>query len=238
MNSPATIDLSELYPFQLDNFQQQAIAALNDDKSVIVCAPTGSGKTLIGEYAIHRAISRGKRVFYTTPLKALSNQKFRDFQAIFGANNPKGVGLITGDILINPGAGVLIMTTEIFRNMLYETPIGDVGTSLKDVDAVILDECHYLGDRYRGTVWEESIIYCPPEIQIVGLSATIGNPEELTDWISKIRNTNPDSSRRFDCQLIDSDFRPVPLRFFFCDRQKMYPLLDSKQEKIASRRGR
>ena len=232
MNSPATIDLSKLYPFQLDNFQQQAIAALDADKSVIVCAPTGSGKTLIGEYAIHRAISRGKRVFYTTPLKALSNQKFRDFQTIFGANNPKGVGLITGDILINPGAGVLIMTTEIFRNMLYETPIGDVGTSLKDVDAVVLDECHYLGDRYRGTVWEESIIYCPPEIQIVGLSATIGNPEELTDWISKIRNTDPDNSRKFDCQLIDSDFRPVPLRFFFCDRKKMYPLLDSKQEKI------
>ena len=232
MNSAFTLDLKQLFPFQLDNFQKKAIAALNADKSVIVCAPTGSGKTLIGEYAIYRALSRGKRVFYTTPLKALSNQKFRDFQELFGADNPKGVGLITGDILINPDAVVLIMTTEIFRNMLYETPIGQVGTSLDDVDAVVLDECHYLGDRVRGTVWEESIIYCPPEIQIVGLSATIGNPEELTDWINQIRHTGNSRGRDFDCQLIDSDYRPVPLRFFFCDRNKMYPLLDGKQEKL------
>lgn len=228
----APLDLQELFPFKLDDFQQEAIAALNADKSIIVCAPTGSGKTLIGEYAIYRAISRGKRVFYTTPLKALSNQKFRDFQELFGKGKSKGVGLITGDILINPDAAVLIMTTEIFRNMLYETPIGQVGTSLDDVDAVVLDECHYLGDRVRGTVWEESIIYCPPQIQIVGLSATIGNPEELTDWISQIRNKENKKSQRFSCQLIDSDYRPVPLRFFFCDRNKMYPLLDTKQEKL------
>ena len=235
MNSAATLDLKQLFPFKLDNFQQQAIAALNADKSVIVCAPTGSGKTLIGEYAIHRAISRGKRVFYTTPLKALSNQKFRDFQELFGADNPKQVGLITGDILINPEAVVVIMTTEIFRNMLYETPIGQVGTSLDDVDAVVLDECHYLGERVRGTVWEESIIYCPTQIQIVGLSATIGNPEELTDWITKVRNGGNERGREFDCQLIDSNYRPVPLRFFFCDRNKMYPLLDGKQEKLNPR---
>ena len=232
MNSAATLDLNKLFPFQLDNFQLDAIAALDADKSIIVCAPTGSGKTLIGEYAIYRAISRGKRVFYTTPLKALSNQKFRDFQELFGADNPKGVGLITGDILINPDAAVLIMTTEIFRNMLYETPIGQVGTSLDDVDAVVLDECHYLGDRVRGTVWEESIIYCPTQIQIVGLSATIGNPEELTDWITTIRSKTTATGKDLDCQLIDSDYRPVPLRFFFCDRNKMYPLLDSKQEKL------
>ena len=231
MNS-ATLDLKQLFPFKLDNFQLKAIAALNADKSVIVCAPTGSGKTLIGEYAIHRAISRGKRVFYTTPLKALSNQKFRDFQALFGADDPKSVGLITGDILINPSAAVVIMTTEIFRNMLYETPIGQVGTSLENLDAVVLDECHYLGDRVRGTVWEESIIYCPPQIQIVGLSATIGNPEELTDWIRQIRNAGREQKREFDCQLVDSDYRPVPLRFYFCDRNKMYPLLDGKQSKL------
>ena len=226
-----TLDLKQLFPFQLDKFQQDAIAALEAGKSVVVCAPTGSGKTLVGEYAIHRAVSRGKRVFYTTPLKALSNQKFRDFEELFGSGK-NGVGLITGDTLINPDAAVLVMTTEIFRNMLYETPIGQVGTSLDDVDAVVLDECHYLGDRVRGTVWEESIIYCPPQIQIVGLSATIGNPQELTDWISTIRETGKANNREIDCQLIDSDYRPVPLRFFFCDRKKMYPLLDSKQEKL------
>jgi superfamily II RNA helicase len=231
MNS-ATLDLKQLFPFKLDSFQLKAIAALEANKSIIVCAPTGSGKTLIGEYAIYRAISRGKRVFYTTPLKALSNQKFRDFQALFGADDPKSVGLITGDILINPNAAVVIMTTEIFRNMLYETPIGQVGTSLENLEVVVLDECHYLGDRVRGTVWEESIIYCPPQIQIVGLSATIGNPEELTNWIRQIRNTNREQKRKFDCQLVDSDYRPVPLRFYFCDRDKMYPLLDGKQSKL------
>jgi superfamily II RNA helicase len=232
MNSAATLDLKQLFPFKLDNFQHKAIAALNAGKSVIVCAPTGSGKTLIGEYAIYRALARGKRVFYTTPLKALSNQKFRDFQERFGADNVTKVGLITGDILINADADVVVMTTEIFRNMLYETPIGQVGTSLDNLDAVVLDECHYLGDRVRGTVWEESIIYCPPQIQLLGLSATVGNPEELTDWISQIRNDRHSKKREFACELINSDFRPVPLRFFYCDRNNMYPLLDGKQEKL------
>ena len=225
------LDLKQLFPFELDDFQKQAIAALDADKSVVVCAPTGSGKTLIGEYAIHRALSRGKRVFYTTPLKALSNQKLRDFQSQFGQNNPKQVGLITGDILINPDAPIVVMTTEIFRNMLYETPIGQVGTSLEAVDAVVLDECHYLGDRFRGTVWEESIIYCPPQIQLVALSATIGNPEELTDWMSLVRSAKG-KHKQYSCELINSDFRPVPLRFYFCDRQNLYPLLDSKQVKL------
>lgn len=234
------LNLKQLFPFELDDFQKNAIAALNADKSVVVCAPTGSGKTLIGEYAIHRALSRGKRVFYTTPLKALSNQKFRDFKQQFAQENPKRVGLITGDILINPDADVVIMTTEIFRNMLYETPVGQVGTSLKAVDAVVLDECHYLGDRFRGTVWEESIIYCPADIQLVALSATIGNPEELTDWMTLVRSTNG-NNKKYSCELINSDFRPVPLRFWFCaqgksgkeaNRSNLYPLLDSKQEKL------
>jgi superfamily II RNA helicase len=232
MNSAATLDLKQLFSFKLDTFQLKAIAALNAGKSVIVCAPTGSGKTLIGEYAIYRALARGKRVFYTTPLKALSNQKFRDFQERFGADNPTKIGLITGDILINADADVVVMTTEIFRNMLYETPIGQVGTSLDNLDVVVLDECHYLGDRVRGTVWEESIIYCPPQIQLLGLSATVGNPEELTDWISQIRNPTRVSKREFACELVNSDFRPVPLRFFYCDRNNMYPLLDGKQEKL------
>ena len=130
---------SSIFPFELDKFQLKAIASLNVGRSVVVCAPTGSGKTLIGEYAIYRALARGKRVFYTTPLKAQSNQKLRDFREQFGFDS---VGLLTGDASINRDAPILVMTTEIFRNMLYGTPIGEVGTSLIDVEAVVLDECH------------------------------------------------------------------------------------------------
>ena len=229
-------DLATIFPFQLDDFQEKAIAALDAGKSVVVCAPTGSGKTLVGEYAIHRALSRGKRVFYTTPLKALSNQKYRDFQETFGQ---KQVGLLTGDIIINPGAAVVVMTTEIFRNMLYETPIGQLGTTLENVEAVVLDECHYISDRYRGTVWEESIIYCPPSIQLVALSATIGKPEELTDWIEQVRITacaiNGQSQDTAHCELINSDFRPVPLRFYFSNKKGLFPLLNQKQTQINTR---
>lgn len=158
MNNPSLsndVDPNVIFPFALDNFQLDAIASLNAGRSVVVCAPTGSGKTLIGEYAIYRALARGKRVFYTTPLKALSNQKLRDFREKFGFDN---VGLLTGDVSIHRDASILVMTTEIFRNMLYGTPIGQVGISLADVEAVVLDECHYMNDRQRGTVWEESII--------------------------------------------------------------------------------
>ena len=141
------VDPTVIFPFELDGFQLDAIASLNAHSSVVVCAPTGSGKTLIGEYAIYRALARGKRVFYTTPLKALSNQKLRDFREKFGTDQ---VGLLTGDASINREAPILVMTTEIFRNMLYGTPIGQVGISLTDVDAVVLDECHYMNDRQRG----------------------------------------------------------------------------------------
>ena len=230
-NSELNLNLSELFPFELDDFQTKAIAALASGKSVVVCAPTGSGKTLVGEYAIYRALARGKRVFYTTPLKALSNQKFRDFQLKFDGENSRKIGLLTGDIIINPDAAIVIMTTEILRNMLYETPIGQVGTSLENVETVVLDECHYLSDRYRGTVWEESIIYCPPQIQLVGLSATVGNPREFTDWIIDVRNSNNDSGEgvSYDCELVNSDFRPVPLRYYFCDRQGIHRLLNEAE---------
>lgn len=214
------LDLDALFPFPLDKFQHRAIAALDANKSVVVCAPTGSGKTIVGEYAIHRALAHGRRVFYTTPLKALSNQKLRDFREQFGASV---VGLITGDILVNINAPIVIMTTEVFRNMLYDTPIGQVGTSVEDVESVILDECHYLSDRQRGTVWEESIIYCPPHIQLLALSATIGNPEQLTDWINQVHGPT---------ELIDSNFRPVPLRFYFVNLQGIFPLLDPKRKKL------
>ena len=231
--SNSELNPQELFPFQLDEFQHEAIAALDAGKSVVICAPTGSGKTLIGEYAIHRALNHGKRVFYTTPLKALSNQKFRDFQEQFADGDPGKIGLLTGDTIINPNASVVIMTTEIFRNMLYETPIGQLGTSLADVEAVVLDECHYISNRFRGTVWEESIIYCPPQIQLVALSATIGNPQELTDCIAKVRNSNPNNSERYECQLINSSFRPVPLRYYFCDRRGIHRLLNQAETEIS-----
>jgi superfamily II RNA helicase len=217
---PSNLDLNTLFPFTLDEFQQQAIVALDEDKSVVVCAPTGSGKTLIGEYAIYRALSRGKRVFYTTPLKALSNQKLRDFRERFGDDR---VGLLTGDVSLGREAPILVMTTEIFRNMLYGTRIGEVGTSLIDVEAVVLDECHYMNDRQRGTVWEESIIYCPPDVQLVALSATVANSGQLTDWIDRVHGPT---------ELIYSEHRSVPLQFHFCTPKGLMPLLSSNQKAI------
>ncbi|WP_204140427.1 RNA helicase [Halomicronema sp. CCY15110] len=217
------LNLATLFPFQLDSFQTDAIQALDEGQSVVVCAPTGSGKTLVGEYAIYRALDRGKRVFYTTPLKALSNQKLRDFREQFGVDN---VGLLTGDIAINRDAAVVVMTTEVFRNMLYGTRIGEVGTSLVDVEAVVLDECHYMNDRQRGTVWEESIIYCPPELQILALSATVENGGQLTDWLSQVHGPT---------QLIYSDFRPVPLHFHYCHSKGLFPLLNDQQSGINPR---
>ncbi|MDG2989710.1 DEAD/DEAH box helicase [Candidatus Synechococcus calcipolaris G9] len=216
-------DFIEQLPFQLDDFQTQAIAALEERCSVVVCAPTGSGKTLIGEYVIHRALSRQQRVFYTTPLKALSNQKLRDFQQQFGLDQ---VGLLTGDVSINRDAPILVMTTEIFRNMLYGTPIGEVGTSLTGVEAVVLDECHYMNDRQRGTVWEESIIYCPPEIQLVALSATIANGQQMADWLQAVHGPT---------RLIYSDWRPIPLHFYFCNKKGLAPLLNGNRTRLNPR---
>jgi superfamily II RNA helicase len=217
------LDPAELFPFPLDDFQLAAIEALNANRSVVVCAPTGSGKTLIGEFAIYRALKTGHRVFYTTPLKALSNQKLRDFRDRFGNDQ---VGLLTGDISINRDAPIVVMTTEIFRNMLYGTPIGEVGTSLEGLQTVVLDECHYMNDSQRGTVWEESIIYCPGEIQLVALSATVANSGQLTDWIDCVHGST---------ELIYSDFRPVPLQFYFCNIKGLFPLLDDNLKKVNHR---
>jgi len=223
VSEPFALDLQKLFPFSLDQFQLDAIAALNQGHSVVVCAPTGSGKTLIAEYAIYRALARRRRVFYTTPLKALSNQKLRDFREQFGRDQ---VGLLTGDVSINRDAPIVVMTTEIFRNMLYGTPIGEVGTSLADVEVVVLDECHYMNDSQRGTVWEESIIYCPAEIQLVALSATVANSDQLTDWLNQVHGKT---------QLIYSSYRPVPLRFHFCNTKGLFPLLDDEQTRINPR---
>ncbi|MFZ9826437.1 MAG: DEAD/DEAH box helicase, partial [Vulcanococcus sp.] len=207
--------LDQLFPFSLDDFQLEAIDALNQGHSVVVSAPTGSGKTLVGEYAIHRALAHGQKVFYTTPLKALSNQKLRDFREQFGAER---VGLMTGDLTVNREASIVVMTTEIFRNMLYaEADQGD--DPLADVEAVVLDECHYMNDSQRGTVWEESIIHCPPAVQLVALSATVANAGQLTDWIERVHGPT---------RLVMSDFRPVPLQFSFCSAKGLHPLLNDE----------
>jgi len=191
------------FSFELDDFQKEAAEHISNGKSVVVCAPTGAGKTVIAEQAIIKALEQGKRVFYTTPLKALSNQKFNDFCAKYG---PDKAGLLTGDTSINRDCQIVVMTTEVFRNMLYGTSLGRVEENLKNVQYVILDEVHYMNDEQRGTVWEESIIYCPNNIQIVALSATIANAQELTNWINSVHGHT---------ELVNSDFRPVPLRHFY-----------------------
>ncbi|MEI8377927.1 MAG: DEAD/DEAH box helicase, partial [bacterium] len=191
------------FEFKLDDFQVEATQHINNGKSVVLCAPTGAGKTVLAEHAIHLAIKTNKKVFYTTPLKALSNQKFNDFSVKYGQEK---VGLLTGDTSINRGAQVTIMTTEVFRNMLYGTHFGKVEENMKDVQYVVLDEVHYMNDEQRGTVWEESIIHCPNNIQLIALSATIANSQALTDWINSVHGKT---------ELVFTDFRPVPLRHYF-----------------------
>ncbi len=207
------LDPARIFSFSLDDFQLKAIDALIQGHSVVVTAPTGSGKTLIGEYAIYRAIAHRQKVFYTTPLKALSNQKLRDFRERFG---PENVGLMTGDLSVNREASIVVMTTEIFRNMLY-AEVDAQEDPLSEVETVVLDECHYMNDSQRGTVWEESIIHCPPSVQLVALSATVANAGQLTDWIQRVHGPT---------QLIFSDFRPVPLDFSFCSAKGLHPLLN------------
>ena len=201
------------FPFELDDFQKEACETIDRGESVVVCAPTGAGKTVIAQHAIHRALEQGCRIFYTTPLKALSNQKFYDFGEKYGHDK---VGLLTGDTSINRNAQIVIMTTEVFRNMLYGTNFGAVADNLKDVKYIVLDEVHYMNDEQRGTVWEESIIYCPTNIQIIALSATVANCDELTNWINTVHSKTT---------LVNTDFRPVPLRFYYFDSSQPFKLL-------------
>lgn len=204
------------FNFELDDFQKEAIGHIKNGKSVVVCAPTGAGKTCIAQSAIHLALENGTRIFYTTPLKALSNQKFYDFSRTYGEEN---VGLLTGDTTINREAQIVVMTTEVFRNMLYGTTFGAIKDNLKDVKYVVLDEVHYMNDEQRGTVWEESIIYCPTNIQIIALSATVQNSKQLTNWINTVHSGT---------EHVFTDFRPVPLRFYYYDSSKpdtVLPLL-------------
>jgi superfamily II RNA helicase len=186
------------FPFPLDDFQVEAIRAIDADQSVIVSAPTGSGKTLIAEYAIQAALETGKRIAYTTPLKALSNQKYSDFVRAYGADR---VGILTGDVKVNPQAQVLVMTTEILRNALF-------GSGLEELGYIVLDECHYMGDEGRGTVWEEIIVGAPKDVLLVGLSATVANVKEIADWISIVH--------RPIVPIFHPD-RPVPLHYSVAD---------------------
>jgi superfamily II RNA helicase len=185
-------------PFRLDGFQQDAIQAIAEGRSVIVSAPTGAGKTLVAEFAIHAALASGRRVAYTTPLKALSNQKFADFTRAWGEAR---VGILTGDVKVNPHAPVLVMTTEILRNALY-------GSGLDNLGWIVLDECHYMGDEGRGTVWEEIIVAAPPDVALVALSATVANVKEIADWISLVHRP---------ITAIEHPERPVPLHYSVAD---------------------
>src|SRR5207249_9219838 len=162
-----------------DPFQRDACEALERGSGVLVCAPTGAGKTVVGEFAVHLALGQGRKCFYTTPIKALSNQKYHDLVRRHGAAR---VGLLTGDNSINGDAPVVVMTTEVLRNMIYAG-----SPALADLRAVVLDEVHYLQNPYRGAVWEEVIIHSPPPVKLVCLSATVSNAEEFADWISTVR---------------------------------------------------
>ncbi len=164
--------------FTLDPFQTEAIAHLDAGRSVLVAAPTGSGKTVVAEHAIDRALADGRRVFYTSPIKALSNQKYRDLARRVG---PSRVGLLTGDNVINGDADVVVMTTEVLRNMLYE------GRDVDQLEFVVLDEVHYLEDSYRGPVWEEVILHLPAHVRLVCLSATVSNTDEVAGWLERVR---------------------------------------------------
>jgi ATP-dependent RNA helicase HelY len=180
--------------FELDDFQREACLSLQAGRGVLVAAPTGAGKTIVGEFAVYLALQRGLKAFYTTPIKALSNQKYAELAAKYGAAQ---VGLLTGDTSINGDAPVVVMTTEVLRNMLYS----DSGT-LDDLGFVVMDEVHYLADRFRGAVWEEVIIHLPSEVQVASLSATVSNAEEFGDWLDTVRGQT---------DVIVSEHRPVPL---------------------------
>ncbi|MBF6275395.1 RNA helicase [Nocardia nova] len=197
--------------FSLDPFQQQACAALENGHSVLVCAPTGAGKTVVGEFAVHLARAAGGKCFYTTPIKALSNQKYADLVDRYGRD---AVGLLTGDQSINPDARVVVMTTEVLRNMLYAG-----SDALHALSFVVMDEVHYLADRFRGAVWEEVILHLPPEVRLVSLSATVSNAEEFGAWMETVRG---------DTAVIVDETRPVPLWQHVMVGRRLFDLFDTK----------
>ncbi|MFD4633225.1 DEAD/DEAH box helicase [Streptomyces sp. NPDC058284] len=205
----ALASFREMYEFGLDPFQIEACKALEAGKGVLVAAPTGSGKTIVGEFAVHLALGQGKKCFYTTPIKALSNQKYADLAKRYGADK---VGLLTGDNSVNSDAPVVVMTTEVLRNMLYSG-----SQSLLNLGYVVMDEVHYLSDRFRGAVWEEVIIHLQESVTLVSLSATVSNAEEFGDWLDTVRG---------DTEVIVSEHRPVPLFQHVLAGRRMYDLFE------------
>lgn len=191
---PLTIKFSESFDFPLDEFQIQSLHCVEDGGGLLVAAPTGAGKTVVGEFAAFLAIEQGKKCFYTTPIKALSNQKFAEFVAKFGEEN---VGLLTGDTNINSEAPILVMTTEVLRNMLYAG-----SSTLTNLQSVVMDEVHYLADKFRGAVWEEVLIHLMESVQVISLSATVSNAEEFGEWLGTVRGGT---------DVIVSEIRPIPL---------------------------
>jgi len=191
---PKTQKFSESFPFELDPFQIEACHALENGKGVLVAAPTGAGKTIIGEFAVDLVINSGGKCFYTTPIKALSNQKFTELCAKYGESK---IGLLTGDTSINSEAQIVIMTTEVLRNMIYSN-----SKTIDDLKYVVMDEVHYLADKFRGAVWEEILIHLSDAVQIISLSATVSNAEEFGEWLQTVRG---------ETEVIVSEIRPVPL---------------------------
>jgi ATP-dependent RNA helicase HelY len=209
---PLTTAFADAQRFDLDPFQIAGCHALEEGRSVLVAAPTGAGKTIVGEFAVHLAmLSATDKAFYTTPMKALSNQKFRELQQVYGESE---VGLLTGDTNINGNARVVVMTTEVLRNMLYAD-----SAALRGLRYVVMDEVHYLADRFRGAVWEEVIIHLPAEVRLISLSATVSNAEEFGDWLDTVRG---------DTEVIVSETRPVPLEQHVLVRGDLLPLFDDR----------
>ena len=217
---PHLAEFRGLYPFALDPFQVEACEAVEDGDGVLVAAPTGSGKTIVGEFAVHLALATGRKCFYTTPIKALSNQKFADLVARYGAES---VGLLTGDNTINGEAPVVVMTTEVLRNMLYAG-----SRTLTGLGFVVMDEVHYLADRFRGAVWEEVIIGLPESVAVVSLSATVSNAEEFGAWLTEVRGGTT---------TIVEERRPVPLHQHVLVGRRLFPLFEDG-ERTECRRGR
>jgi ATP-dependent RNA helicase HelY len=191
---PKTNKFAEGFPFELDQFQIEACHALEKGKGVLVAAPTGAGKTIVGEFAVDLVINSGGKCFYTTPIKALSNQKFTELTAKYGESK---IGLLTGDTSINSEAQIVVMTTEVLRNMIYAN-----SQTINDLKYVVMDEVHYLADKFRGAVWEEILIHLSDAVQVISLSATVSNAEEFGEWLQTVRG---------ETEVIVSEIRPVPL---------------------------
>jgi ATP-dependent RNA helicase HelY len=203
-------------PFELDDFQQRACLALENGHGVLVCAPTGAGKTVLGEFAVHLALAAGRKCFYTTPIKALSNQKHNDFVRRYG---PQRIGLLTGDQSINGDADIVVMTTEVLRNMLYAN-----SPALQGLAYVVMDEVHFLADRMRGAVWEEVILHLPEDVRLVSLSATVSNAEEFGGWIQTVRG---------DTTVVVDEHRPVPLWQHVLVGKRLFDLFDYRSSPAA-----